>query len=69
VFKAANFLDADDRYGEITNLRSFNNLLLFWQQHAVGQFSVNERTQISDDSGKPLVLGTGGVLSRYDYIG
>lgn len=69
VFKAANFLDADDRYGEITNLRAFNNLLLFWQQHAVGQFSVNERTQISDDSGKPLVLGTGGVLSRYDYIG
>jgi len=30
VFKAANFLDADDKYGEITNLRSFNNLLLFW---------------------------------------
>lgn len=68
VFKPANFLDADDRCGEITNLRAFNNLLIFWQEHAVGQFSVNERTQITDESGKSLVLGTGGVLSRYDYI-
>lgn len=68
VFKAANFLDADDRYGQITNLRSFNNILLFWQERAIGQFSVNERTQISDNSGKPLVLGTGGILERYDYF-
>ena len=68
VFKPANFLDVDDRYGEITNLRTFNNQLFFWQEHAFGQFSVNERSQITDDSGKPLVLGTGGVLSRYDYL-
>ena len=68
IFKPANFLDVDDRYGEITNLRTFNNQLFFWQEHAFGQFSVNERSQITDDSGKPLVLGTGGVLSRYDYL-
>lgn len=68
IFKPANFLDVDDRYGEITNLRTFNNQLFFWQEHAFGQFSVNERSQISDDSGKPLVLGTGGILSRYDYL-
>jgi hypothetical protein len=30
--------------------------------------SVNERVAISDDSNLPLMLGTGGVLSRYDYI-
>lgn len=68
VFKPANFLDVDDRYGEITHLRTFNNMLMFWQEHATGQFSVNERSQISDDSGKPIVLGVGDVLSRYDYI-
>lgn len=68
VFKPANFLDVDDRYGEITHLRTFNNILMFWQEHATGQFSVNERSQISDDSGKPIVLGVGDVLSRYDYI-
>lgn len=68
VFKPANFLDVDDRYGEITHLRTFNNILMFWQEHATGQFSVNERSQISDDSGKPIVLGVGDVLSRYDYV-
>ena len=68
VFKPANFLDVDDRYGEITHLRTFNNMLMFWQEHATGQFSVNERSQISDNSGKPIVLGTGDVLSRYDYV-
>lgn len=67
VFKPANFLDVDDKYGEITHLRAFNNKLIFWQEHAVGEFSVNERSQISDDSGKPLVLGVGDVLTRYDY--
>ena len=30
IFKPANFLDVDDRYGEITNLRTFNNQLFFW---------------------------------------
>lgn len=68
VFKPANFLDVDDRYGEITHLRTFNNMLMFWQEHATGQFSVNERSQISDNSGKPIVLGVGDVLSRYDYV-
>lgn len=67
-FQSANYLDADTRYGEITHLRTFHNKLFFWQQKATGLFSVNERTQITDDSGLPLILGTGGVLERYDYI-
>lgn len=67
VFKPANYIDVDDRYGEITNLRTFNDQLLFWQESATGVFSVNERTSITDDSGKPLILGEGGVLNRYDY--
>ena len=68
TFKAANYLDVDDRYGEITHLRTFNDNLVFWQESATGLLSVNERTSISDDSGKPLILGEGGVLSRYDYL-
>ena len=35
---------------------------------ATGLFSVNERTTITDDSNLPLMLGTGGILARYDYI-
>lgn len=68
TFQAANFLDADTRYGEITNMKTFHNELLFWQTGATGKFSVNERTSIVDEQNMPLLLGTGGVLNRYDYI-
>lgn len=68
TFKPANYLDVDTRYGQITELRTFHNQLLFWQESAAGLLSVNERVQITDDSNMPLILGTGGVLSRYDYM-
>lgn len=67
TFKPANYIDVDDRYGEITHLRTFNDQLVFWQEAATGVFSVNERSVISDESGKALSLGSGGVLERYDY--
>ena len=67
-FKPLNYIDVDTRYGAITNLRTFGNELIYWQENAVGRFSVNERTLITDDSNSPLMLGTGGVLSRYDYL-
>lgn len=67
-FMPINYLDADSRYGEITNMVSFKDKLLFWQDKSVGLFSVNERSQIVDDNNQSLILGNGGVLSRYDYI-
>lgn len=67
-FQPLNYLDVDNRFGSINNLRTFGNELIFWQSNAVGKFSVNERTLINDNSNQPLILGTGGVLSRYDYI-
>lgn len=67
-FQSGNYLDVDTRYGAITELRTFKNELMFWQENATGKFSVNERTAITDNSNMPLILGTGDVLSRYDYI-
>lgn len=67
-FQPLNYLDVDTRYGSITNLRTFGNELIFWQSNAVGKFSVNERSMITDSNNMPLILGTGDVLSRYDYI-
>lgn len=67
-YKAADYIDVDNRYGPITGLRKFNNSLIFWQQTGTGVLQVNERAQITDDSNLPLILGTGGVLGRYDYI-
>ena len=68
MYKAANYIDVDNRYGAITGLRKFNNSLVFWQEAAAGILQVNERAQITDDNNLPLILGTGGVLGRYDYI-
>lgn len=67
-FQSANFLDVDTRKGGITQLRRFKNQLVFWQECATGLLSVNERSMISDDSNLPLILGSGGVLTRHDYI-
>ena len=67
-FQPANFIDVDSKYGPITDLKSFNNQLIFWQTDAVGVLSVNERAVVSTDNNTPLILGTGGVLDRYDYI-
>lgn len=67
-FKPANFLDVDTRYGSITNLRLFKDSLIFWQEHATGLLSVNERTIIQDANDNNIVLGNGDILQRYDYI-
>lgn len=66
-FKFANYLDVDNQYGPITNLKSFNGKLFFWQDSAVGVASVNERSLIQDNNIAQLTLGTGGILVRYDY--
>ena len=67
-FMPINYLDVDSKYGSINNMRAFKDKLFFWQDMSVGVFSVNERSQITDDSNQSLILGTGGILSRYDYV-
>ena len=67
-FKLDNFIDVDSTYGEITQLKTYKNLLYYWQPKAYGVLSVNERTLLQDNNPGGLVLGTGGVLDRYDYI-
>lgn len=68
VFKPADYIDVDYQYGQITNIRGIANRLYFWQDNAFGILSVNERSLIQDNNIGQLVLGTGGVLDRYDYI-
>lgn len=68
TFMPNNYIDVDNRYGEVTNMESFKDKMVFWQNNAVGLLSVNERAQITDDNGQMLILGNGGVLSRYDYL-
>ncbi len=66
-FKSSNFIDVDQAYGAITNIYTFKNQLLFFQEQSAGVLSVNDRSVATDNSGQSIVLGTGGILSRYDY--
>lgn len=67
-FSPNNYIDVDTRFGQITNIRLFKDKLLFWQEHAVGILSVNERTVLNDLENNDIIVGTGGTLQRYDYI-
>ncbi len=67
-FRAANYIDVDTRYGEITRLKNHLDKLYFFQENSLGVLSVNDRSLITDESGASLSLGTGGVLNRYDYM-
>ena len=66
-FRSSNFIDVDQQYGPITNISTFKNVLTFCQEQSFGVLSVNDRSVATDNSGQNIVLGTGGVLDRYDY--
>ena len=67
-FRFADYLDVDNNHGQITNLLNFNGRLFFFQDDALGIAQVNERSLITDQNDAELVLGTGTVLGRYDYV-
>ena len=67
-FKAMNYIDVDTRFGEITNMRLFKDKLLCWQNNATSMLNVNERTMLNDQDDNQIILGSGAVLERYDYI-
>lgn len=67
-FRVANYLDVDGQYGDITNLVKYNDRLYYLQSTAFGTVAVNERSLITDNNNAALLLGTGDVLQRYDYI-
>lgn len=67
-FNVNEYIDVDSAFGDVNNLYLFKDRLMFFQDHAFGILSVNERSLISDNNPGQLVLGTGGVLSRFDYI-
>jgi len=68
IYKPANFIDCDSRYGEITNLLTHKDIIFFWQNKAFGRYSVNERSLVTDNNSNTVQLGQGGVLQRTDYL-
>lgn len=68
IFKPADFIDTDSRYGQLTELFTVNDIMYFWQNSAFGKLSVNERSLVTDNNSNTIQLGQGGVLQRTDYI-
>ena len=68
TFKVADYLDVDNQYGDISNLKIFKDRLFYFQDTALGIASVNERSLITDGNAGQLLLGTGGILTRFDYL-
>jgi len=61
-------IEVDSEYGPLNAIYTFNNDLYYFQDRGFGIVSVNPRSLIQDSNTTQLVLGTGGVLDRYDYI-
>lgn len=69
-FKPGAYLDVESAYGPLNNLIVFRDKLYFFQDRAFGQLQVNEQKLIqpADTTAANLVLGSSGILERYDYI-
>src|SRR5699024_9221268 len=67
-FKVADYLDVDNQWGDITNLKVFKDRLFYYQDTGVGVASVNEMLLITDYNVIQLVLGSGCVLSSFYYV-
>ena len=61
-------IEVDSGHGSLNALFVFKDEMYFLQDKAFGTLSVNERALIKDTDTSKLVLGTGEVLDRYDYV-
>ena len=67
-FKFNNYIELEGEYGAITRLINNNERLVAFQPRAIAVLSVLERELVETNNIATLAVGTGGILSRYDYI-
>lgn len=67
-FLPANKKRVEPAYGAITSLRTFKDIVIFFQPYGYGIMPVNERSYITDPQGTAMVLGTGQVLGKVKYL-
>lgn len=68
VFKSADYIQADTEYGRVTSLVNQNDELYFLQERALGIYQVNKQAIVPDADGTSIILGSGGVGERLDYV-
>ncbi len=68
-FSVNDYIDVDSTYGAINNIINYRDKIYYLQDKGFGVVSINDRAIITDPNNvSSIVLGTGGVLDRYDYI-
>jgi hypothetical protein len=67
-FKYNNYLELEGEYGAITRLINNQDKLMCFQPRGISVLSVLERELVETNNTTTLAVGTGGILSRYDYL-
>ena len=67
-FRFNNKINVNPKFGPITGLVNFKNLLMYTQTDAYGILSVEDREMQQSSNIGGFILGTGGVLVRFDYV-
>lgn len=67
-FLINDYKDLDGQSGEINNIRAKDGRVLVWQNHALSSVPILERQLLAATSGAATVIGTGGVVDRFDPI-
>jgi hypothetical protein len=70
VYKPAAYKDVESAYGPINNLIIFRDKMYYFQDKGFGIAQVDEQklVQAGNATISDLVLGSSGILERYDYI-
>lgn len=68
IFPVANKIDGEGTLGPITSLMNWNNILYGFQEQGIGYLPINERESVTTTTGSPLIIGTGTIIPRIDYI-
>ncbi len=68
TFKPEDYIEVDSQYGPINIIFPHRNRLFFIQDKATGIYQTNEKALVQDAEGGELLLGTGGLKQRFDYI-
>lgn len=67
-FPLANFKDMEGTYGEIVSSILLFDRLYAFQENGFALCSVGDREMVSSDAGSQIVIGSGAVMDRFDYI-
>lgn len=67
-FRTQSFIDINGAHGPINAIINFMDRINVIQDRAIGIAAVNERQVSVSASGESTVLGSSGILPRYDYV-